>query len=474
MRWLPRILWILLTACTDLPWGAGGPELTPVSQAALTRVLGPEELTLGGRRLTSELTTRLGHALPLRDLTLPIGPGYEVALDPLSAALGPLTLAVSQDAGLHLTLELSVPSQPLIGLPVPCDAQVSQAAGALLLDFDLSVDKLGRPLPIPRGPARWQGPPPELSISGCGLSDLQVPDLGPRLVKSAWTSLQEPLIQLLPTALGLDLALSTSSVVGLDALGAGVLRASLRLSPTSATVVEAGLAVTFELGLDAEAHPCADLALPAAPVLEPSTSELPEQAGTALAISAAERLLRFAWVAGSVCGASAWSNIPDELRELPLTDLALPGGAELTNLDPSATVSASFWPRELPILTADDTMPDSLRIDVPRIEADVTVVLEGARWRLFTLELDLTVRGQLAADAEGFVHFDPIDVEATVRASARGLIDPPSLGASPVIEPIVRALLESRPILRLPPSLTPNRTTVWRVTPAHLTLPSAW
>lgn len=470
MRWLPLVM---LCACTDLPWGVGGAEVTPVTGGALVRVLGEGELLLGSRRLATELTTRVGHTLELRDLTLPIGPGYDVALGPISATLGPISLAVAEDAGLELTLELAIAPQPIAGLPAACESRLTLPAGALLLSFDLSNDKVGRPLPIPRGSARWQGPPPELSISGCALAELQVSDLGARLMKAAWSTLQEPLIQSLPPALGLDLSFSSSSVVGLDALGAGILRASLRVAPTPPVRLESGLAVVFDLGLGAEAHPCADFGIPAEAPPDPAAlPALPPLAGTSLAIGAAERLLRLAWVAGSVCGASSWRNIPDHLREIPLAELTLPGGAELLGLDPSATASATFWPRELPRLLPDDTFPDALRIDIPRIEADVTVVLDGARWRLFTLELDLTIRGQLAADTDGFVHFDPIDIEPTLRASSRGLIPVPPQGPAQLIEPILRALLESRPLLRLPPSLTPSGAAVWRVGADHLNLPT--
>lgn len=467
MRWLPLLL---LCACTDLPWGVGGPEFTPVTRAALVRVLGEEELRLGSLRLATELTTRIGHTIALRDLTMPIAPGYDVALGPVSATLGPISLAAA-DAGLDLTLELAIAPQPITGLPAGCETRLSLPAGALLLTFDLSNDKLGRPLPIPRGNARWQGPQPELAITGCAIADLQVPDLGARLMKAAWSALQEPLIQSLPSALGLDLALSTSSVVGLDALGAGILRASLRVAPTPPVRLESGLAVVFDLGLGAEAHPCADFGLPAeAPTDSAELPALPSLSGTSLSIAATERLLSLFWVAGSVCGASSWRNIPDHLREIPLAELDLSGGAEILGLDPVATGSATFWPRELPRLQPDDTFPDALRIDVPRLEADVTAVLDGARWRLFTLELDLTIRGQLATDTDGFVHFDPIDIEPTLRASTRGLIAVPPQGPARVIEPILRALLESRPIFRLPSSLIPSSPAVWRVGSDHVNL----
>jgi hypothetical protein len=461
----------MLCACTDLPWGVGGAEVTPVTRGALVRVLGEDELLLGARRLSTELTTRIGHALELRELTVPIGPGYDVALGPVSATLGPLTLKVTDDASLELTVELAIAPQEVTGLPAACDAQLTLAAGALLLDFDLSNDKVGRPLPIPRGTPRWQGPPPELAISGCALAGLQINDLGPRLVTAAWSMLQEPLIQGLPSALGLDLALSSSSVVGLDALGAGILRASLRVAQTPPARLDPGLAVVFDLGVDAEAHPCADFGIPTEVSTDPEEPPpLPSMAGTSLSIRAAERLLRLTWVAGSVCGASAWRNIPDPLREIPLDELAMAGGSELLGLDAAATASATFWPRELPRLLPDELFPDTLRLEVARLEADVTVVLDGARWRLFTLELDLTIRGQLATDSDGFVHFDPIDVEPTLRASSRGLIAVPPDGPARVLEPIVRALLESRPLLRLPPSITPSNTAVWRVGPDHLTL----
>lgn len=468
MRWLPLLL---LTACTDLPWGAGGAEFTPVTHAALVRILGDDELHLGARRLATELTTRVGHTIELRELTVPIGPGYEVALGPINATLGPIALTVAADAGLDLTLELAIAPQPISGLPAACETRLSLPPGALLLTFDLSNDKVGRPLPIPRGSARWQGPAPELAITGCVIADLQIPDLGARLMKAAWSTLQEPLIQSLPSALGLDLALSTSSVVGLDALGAGILRASLRVAPTPPIRLDAGLAVVFDLGLGAEAHPCADFGTqPEDPTDSAEPPALPSLAGTSFSIAAAERFLRLFWVAGSVCGASSWRNIPDHLREIPLAELGLAGGPELLGLDPAATASAAFWPRELPRLRPDDAFPDALRIEVPRIEADVMVVLDGARWRLFTLELDLAIRGQLATDTDGFVHFDPIDIEPTLRASTRGLIAVPPQAPAQVIEPILRALLESRPLLRLPPSLTPGSPGVWRVGPDHLNL----
>lgn len=468
MRWLPLLM---LTACTDLPWGVGGPEFGPVTHGALVRVLGDDELRLGARRLATELATRVGHTLELRDLTLPIAPGYDVALGPVSATLGPITLAIADDAGLDLTLELAIAPQPITGLPAGCETRLSLPPGALLLTFDLSNDKVGRPLPIPRETARWQGPQPELAITDCAIADLQIPDLGARLMKAASSTLLEPLTQSLPSALGLDLALSTSSVVGLDALGAGILRASLRVAPTPPIRLDSGLAVVFDLGLGAESHPCADFGLSTeTPTDSAELPALPSLVGTSLSIAAADRLLRLSWVAGSVCGASSWRNIPEHLREIPLGELSLSAGDEILGLDPDASASATFWPRELPRLLPDDAFPDALRIEVPRIEADVTVVLDGARWRLFTLELDLTIRGQLATDTDGFVHFDPIDIEPTLRASTRGLIAVPPQGPARVIEPILRALLESRPLLRLPPSLTPSSPAVWRVGADHVNL----
>ena len=480
-RWLMPLC-AGLAACTDLPWGAGGAEVGLVTRHALTRTLGAAELALGENRLANELGNRVGHSLSLRNLTLPLNPGYEVGLGAIEAALGPVTIALDDDphaTGLALRLELSVGQQTLTGLPQPCDALIALPPGALVVQIDLSSDKLGRLMPIPRGNPKWDGQPPELTVTGCALADLQVPDLTTRLAQAAWAALQDPLISTLPGALGLDLAFSTSKVTGLDALGAGIIRSSLRASENPVQRTDAGLAITFDLGLDADAHPCASLS----PVPEAQTVTPPDLAGTSLALPALERAIRLAWVAGSICGASAWTAIPEAARELPLADLTgsaphdaalpdpWPGLTELLALEPSATASATFWPHALPTLSADDELEDALRIEIDGLEADIHVVLDGARWRLFTLELGLVIRGQLASDSNGFVHFDVLDAVATTTAATRGLGPPPSIEtAAQIVEPIVRALLESRPILRLPPSLTPNRTRIWRVGPLHTTL----
>lgn len=462
---------MLFGACVDLPWGTGGTEVSPVGKAAMTRVLGHDELTLGAQRLASALGEKFGHQVALEGLSLPLSPGYEVALQELTASLGPVTLLFDAAAGLLVKVELSVGEQEFSGLPEACTAKIALAPGSIVFALDLASDKLGRILPVPRGGPRWEGQDPHLEITGCPLAGLLVPDLAERLAQAAKNSLEEPLIQALPQALGLDLAFSNSRIVGLDALGAGIIRASLRAAEEPALRTDTGLAIRFDLGLDADAHPCGMFSR--VPDTEPAPP--PEIAGTSLSMSALERIIRVAWVAGSVCGASSWTTIPEQYRELPLDEFApWPGLSELLALEPAATASASFWPDELPRITADNEFEDVIRVDITDLEADITAVLDGARWRLFTLELDLVIRGQIAADADGFVHFDPLDIEATVTGTSTGLGPAPETTiARTIIEPIVRTLLESRPLMRLPPSLTPSRTVVWRVDPSHTTLPGA-
>jgi hypothetical protein len=466
IRLLP---FMVLTACVDLPWGAGGSEVTPVNRGALTRLLGQEDLALAARRLASALGERFGHQLTLEGVSLPLRAESDVALQGIAASLGPVTLELSAGADLVVKVALSVGSQELYGLPEPCAGKVTLAPGVLAFTMELGSDKLGRVTFAPRGGVRWEGEAPELAIAGCALSNLQVPDFGARLAEAASSALREPLVFALPNALGLDLALSSSRVVGLDALGAGIIRASLRANERPAQLTASGLAVSFDLGLDAEAHPCGTFS---PETTDTDTTPLPLQRGTSLSLSTLERIVRSAWVAGSVCGASSYTSIPEERRELPLSELPLwPGVTELLALDPEATASASFWPRELPRITADDELEDALRIEISGLEADVTAVLDGARWRLFTIELAVVIRGQLAADADGLVYFDTLDVEAYVDDTSSGLgLAPDSTIAATLVEPIVRALLESRPFLQLPPSLSPTRTTVWRVNASHTTL----
>jgi len=465
----------LFAACAELPWGAGGLEVAPAQRSALVRVLAADDLALASGRLDTELLERVGNTVQLFEGAVTPVPGIEVSLRDAAIVLGPATLSPSDDGDLLLArVELSAPTQPLTSSDSNCSATFALAPGVLELVVDLTSDRLGRVQGLVKSGARWIGDSPTVALDNCGFTVGSSLDFGARFAVAAAQALADPIAAALPSALGLDLALSWSGVVGLDTLGAGIVRASLRATADAVLSFEGDwLAVHYDLGLEVDPHPCAGgFTLPDA---RPTTGS-PSLAGTALALGALERAIQAVWLAGAACGASAIALVPEPLRSVPLSDLAedWPALANLARLDPKATAALAFWPGDLPTLEADPATADALRIAIHGLQVDVMGQLEGAHWRLASIELDLEITGQLVTDINGFVHFDTFDVLATASSGAAGLATAPDLSKSgPLLAPIVRLLLESRPLLRLPRGLAPPRTTVWRVDGDHVTLPGA-
>ncbi len=466
---------VLSAGCAELPWGSGGLEVAPAQRSAFVRVLAQSDLTLASGRLDNELLERVGTSMRLVEGAVTPVPGVEVSLVGASIVLGPATLSASYEGDRLLArLELSAPPQPLSTSISDCSATFALTPGVLELVVELTSDRLGRVQGIVKPGARWVGDSPTVALEGCVFPAQSTFDFGARFATAAAQALADPIAVALPSALGLDLALAWSGVVGLDTLGAGIVRASLRATADGVLSFEGDLAmVHFDLGLEVDPHPCAGgLALPEA---RPALVS-PTLAGTAVALGALERAVQATWIAGAVCGASAIALIPESLRSVPLSDLAQdwPAVANLARLDPAATVTLAFWPGDLPTVEADPDDPDILRVTIHDLQVDVLAQVEGAQWRLASVDLDLLVRGQIVTDINGFVHFDAIDVDATSFSSTTGLATAPELAKSgPLLTPIMRLLVESRPLLRLPRSLAPSVTTVWRVDGDHLTLPSA-
>jgi len=460
--------WLLGAAgCAGLPWGAGGAEPTRSTAGALVRTFDRGSLAGASERLAAQVAESWARGVPLApsedELDVDwsawsLVPGTpRLVLEPTRPALQ----AQNVELALSVVVPLAAAEHEIelsgADLDVPCRAWAATTPGELTVPMSFVTDKLGRVQGIVLPGASYRALSeytPTLVLdaeaaSCTGLADIVRPHvLAELFAAGAAKALGESLSVELPIALGLDLAFAWSTAVSADALGTGFARVALRgvaggLVRTRGATVQ----VAYGLTMEADAHPCmGPLTLPE-PRAELATSELP--AGAALHIEALERVVGAAWLAGAVCA--------DHLGAIPVSADGLASAwPALAALLPEAELSLEIWPAALPRLKADADHVDGLVLETGRLRADLIVTFAGARWRAASIELDLSLHGNLWVEVDGAVYFDPMQIDVRPIAIEPGLLDAPDLAATALlVPPLVEALVIDRVFAQLPPVLAP-------------------
>lgn len=481
---------LALTSCTALPWGQGGAEPAYAQRAALIRVVGPDEMRAASDRLGALVEARLGGILPLAPTTLPSGE-LSIRWEPLGLSIGrpSLDLAPPDASPDEPGLRLHVPVEPSVGslalLPAGgealCVVPFEVSAARLTLRLSLAADKLGRiqgvMLPgvelLAADDARATVIKADFAQCPVGL-EVEAHTLTRLLAEAIARAATDAVAGELAPALGLDLAFGWSAAVASDALGSGYVRATLRAAtdtpgaamPDFLDRTRAGLAVRFALSVAVDPHPCMGILALADP--GPSTPPLLPEAGTVLRMSALERIIGAAWLAGSACADHAG------IAEVSRDELALRWPA-LERLDGGVTVE--LWPESVPTLRADPDLSDAVVVDFGRVAVDLIGTSGGARWRAGTVVVDLRIHGFVTVGPDGVVGFVPSDIDAVPAGVEAGLLGaPPIPVAEELAATLVEALLDgplSERLGVLPGPLAPPTSRVWAARDGTLVLGSA-
>lgn len=448
-----------LHGCGALPWGQGGAEPMTAQRGALVRVLGPDQIEAASDRLGAALYARFGGVLPLTPATA-LG-SLVVHWDGLSLAVGRPRLDLAPPEGsaddpglrLHLPLEHSRGTLTLgpAGGEILCAIPFEVEPSRLTVRLSLAADKLGRLQGVMLPGADLvtlegaRSNPVSADFAQCppGLEAESLPMLARMLTEGVARATTDALAGELAQALGLDLAMGWSAAVASDSLGSGYVRATLRAAtdtpgaamPDFLERTRTGLAVRFALSVTVDPHPCmGPLALGDGAIGPPGP--LPD-AGTVLRLGALERIIGAAWLAGSACADHAG------IAEVPRDELALRWPA-LGRVE--GGIAVELWPESVPTVRADPELSGAVLVDFGRVRVDLIGGVDGARWRLGSVVVDLRVHGLVTVSPEGLVGFDPSEIDAVPAAVEAGLIGaPPIAVAEELVATLVDALIVEGP-----------------------------
>lgn len=472
-------LGLLGAGCLPLGWGSGAlaDELPEGStdDRGMVVVLGPADVAAGASRLSNLLPSGWSEGAALSGDAALWG-GIEVAWEGLTAVPGPVFLRI-EGASLVAELGVSFVGDALLltgaGWPTGCEPRIAADAAELALKTNLSTDKLGRVQAAVSGTGELVLADDAFDWSSCvatetlGLSYLEEA-LRSRLRDVAVEALAPELLLALPRALGLDVATGVATAMAADELGAGFARLAVRVHEPAnqgATMAHGdGIAVAFEVGLAVDPHPC--MPAVALPPIGDASSALPGDAvGGSLLLSAAvvERAVAGLWLGGAMCGDHATAGVTVAAGELAH---AWPALAEL---EPTTAIGIEVWPRELPRVGLALDGADRVTIATGLVDVALFAELDGARVRLASIAVDLDVIVGLDASASGAVTLDALDARVRGFGVTRGLFEAPTAAtAEALLVPLVDALVEARPLMRLPARAMGNVARRARVSSAHV------
>ncbi len=467
------LLMSLAGGCGEVPWGNGGlgDELPAdaFDTEGLVFVLGAEDLQTASSKLDRVVSEAWADGVPLTGRAGVVDlEGHEISVEwhAMRVELGAVKLALD-DEGITLSVGVRVPTSELRvegAQTVACSPTVSIDDAQLSLHATLGSDKSGRvqaalsETPSLRGEeldVDWSGCHDEVSAPAFDALSLLLWDA---LADNAAEVLGPELIAALPGALGLDVALGVATTTAVDEIGAGLVRVSVEARSSSSggawRVVQGRLVVPFAVGLGAEAHPC----VPAAELPEITALTAPEitpgpRGATLVSASAIRRGLATLWLSGALCGDHATAE-----RSLTVATLG-PGWAPLAALPRATPLTLSLWPRALPDISLDAAPGEGeLLVSTGPMDVDVFGELDGASVRLFSLSIDADVAVTLTVSAQGLLSSQVRDLTLRAGETRAGLLAPPDAAiADAVVTPLVRALLDDRQLLQLPPRAGPTR-----------------
>lgn len=459
---------LLSSACAGtLPWGAGGAPLeTPdgVVSSALVRSFGPMAFAEASERLAIATGDTLAGGVVLPETTL-VGTAW--AIEWQGAALVASTVELALEDG-RAVVRLGIPEQTAALAFVSqkdatyrCDFEATLGPGSVTLPLGFVVDKLGRVSAQVVDAAEWNAP-----IVAPAAAETCIPDAKEALGTGFALALPGAFAPVLGSELGsafeLGFAVGGASSVASDSTGAGVLHLAIRGDEAIPATFEAGaLVLAWDVGVEAEAHPCmAPGALPAAKAGRVAWPGLADGM-TALRLGALERVLQGAWLAGGACGDHA-----TRAAEVRNTAAELASAWEaLGRLEGGSALHLELWPTALPTLTL--TPEGELALAMGALEVSLWGEIDNASWRLATMQVTIVVHGSLGRDTAGRLSFAASGVEVTPIATEGGLLGTPALGAVPaLIEPLVEAIVADRAIIGLPQRLAPATPDVLVIVPS--------